>query len=138
MSRPFVIPWSKESPTIHGPRLGRANLNEEVCGRIHLHRCWSISWQARSQSAVALSTLEAEYIAASDATREAIWLRQTRNDMCTPDPYGSAKATRILKAKTRHIDIKYRHIHCDQKNHKTVNLYSVSTELNIRQESLAR
>ena len=31
---------------------------------------------AKSQSVVALSTLESEYIAASDATREVIWLRR--------------------------------------------------------------
>jgi hypothetical protein len=36
----------------------------------------SVSWQAKSQSVVALSTLEAEYIACSDATREALWLRR--------------------------------------------------------------
>ena len=31
------------------------------------------------------SILDAEYIAASDATREAIWLRLMRNDTSTPD-----------------------------------------------------
>ena len=34
-----------------------------------------ISCQAKSQSVIALSTLEAEYMAASDTTQEAIWLR---------------------------------------------------------------
>jgi hypothetical protein len=35
-----------------------------------------IYWQAKSQSVVALSTLEAEYIAASHATRESLWLKR--------------------------------------------------------------
>jgi hypothetical protein len=35
-----------------------------------------IHWQAKSQSVVALSTLEAEYIACSHATRESLWLRR--------------------------------------------------------------
>jgi hypothetical protein len=35
-----------------------------------------IHWQAKSQSVVALSTLEAEYIACSHATRESLWLKR--------------------------------------------------------------
>jgi len=35
-----------------------------------------VHWQAKSQSVVALSTLEAEYIAASHATRESLWLKR--------------------------------------------------------------
>ena len=34
-----------------------------------------VHWQAKSQSVVALSTLEAEYIACSHATRESLWIR---------------------------------------------------------------
>ena len=35
-----------------------------------------ISWSNKKQSSVALSTAEVEYIAASDASKEAIWLRK--------------------------------------------------------------
>ena len=35
-----------------------------------------ISWQSRSQPTVALSTMEAEYMAAATATQEAFWLRR--------------------------------------------------------------
>ena len=49
--------------------LGYLNSNLEIVmsGPIH--------WQAKSQSVIALSTLEVEYIACSDATRESIWLK---------------------------------------------------------------
>ena len=33
-----------------------------------------ISWSCRKHTSVALSTVEVEYIAASDASREAVWL----------------------------------------------------------------
>ena len=88
------------------------------------------------------STLEVEYIAASDATREAIWLRQKRNDTSTPDTaairmgcdnQGALKLidTGTFKARTKHIDAKDRHIHGEQKNHKTVDFHYVNTELNL-------
>jgi len=35
----------------------------------------AITWGARKQPLVAFSTLEAEYIGASDATKKAIWVR---------------------------------------------------------------
>ena len=40
----------------------------------------SISWSSRKQKTVALSSAEAEYVSASDAACEAIWLRRILND----------------------------------------------------------
>ena len=40
-----------------------------------------ISWQSRSQPTVALSTMEAEYMAAATATQEAFWLRFLLEEM---------------------------------------------------------
>lgn len=90
----------------------------------------AIHWQSRSQTVVALSTLEAEYIACSDAVREAIWVRRLLRDMATTvlaglvepvsleavrigcDNQGALKLidTGVSKQKTKHIDIKYHHI----------------------------
>ena len=35
-----------------------------------------ISWSSKKQGSIAQSTAEAEYIAASDASKEAVWLRK--------------------------------------------------------------
>jgi hypothetical protein len=43
-----------------------------------------MSWGSRSQTIVALSSLEAEYIGCSDATREAIWLRRLTMEIIGP------------------------------------------------------
>ena len=39
--------------------------------------------------------------------------------------------TGTFKAKTKHIDVKYRHIYNEQKNHKSVDFHYVNTELNL-------
>jgi hypothetical protein len=53
---------------------GRMKDRKSVGGYMFLNG-GPISWRSRSQTIVALSSLEAEYIGCSDTTREAIWLR---------------------------------------------------------------
>ncbi|KXJ68315.1 hypothetical protein RP20_CCG004301 [Aedes albopictus] len=40
----------------------------------------AISWRSHKQTCVSLSSMEAEYIALSDACQEAVWLRQLLQD----------------------------------------------------------
>ena len=44
----------------------------------------TISWLSKKQAVVALSTSEAEYIALSLATQEAVWLRRLLTDLMAP------------------------------------------------------
>jgi len=80
-----------------------------------------IHWQAKSQSVVALSTLEAEYIACSHATRESLWLRRMMKeaaggmavkivDGLVPigcDNQGAIKliTSGVIRQKSKHIDV---------------------------------
>jgi hypothetical protein len=89
-----------------------------------------IHWQAKSQSVVALSTLEAEYIACSHATRESLWMRRILQEVATTmsitisdgpvpigcDNQGAIKliTSGIVKQKSKHIDVKYHHVHDEQ------------------------
>ncbi len=41
----------------------------------------AISWNCKKQSTIALSTIEAEYMATSQYTKEAIWLRKLLVDI---------------------------------------------------------
>ncbi|KAH8152156.1 uncharacterized protein LAJ45_03582 [Morchella importuna] len=105
-----------------------------------------ILWQAKSQTVVALSTLEAEYIACSDATREGLWLRRLHQDIIssinsqvTPnnepipimcDNQGALKLieTGVVKQKTKHIDVKFHHSHHEQKAGNIIFRYIPSNE----------
>ena len=48
----------------------------------------AVTWSSRRQQIVALSTMESEYIAASDSTREAVWLRRLLEDLNTTQTEG--------------------------------------------------
>ena len=103
---------------------GRTTTRKPIGGCIFIDG-GPINWQAKSQSVVALSTLEAEYIACSHATREATWPRHLRNTMPSMNPenkspvpigcdnQGALKLinTGTMKAKTKHIDGKLHHVH---------------------------
>lgn len=77
-----------------------------------------ISWCAQKQSVVALSSTEAEYIAAATACREAVWLRQLLSDIGHPCArptvlqMDNQSAMQIVKnpvyhKRTKHIDVQF-------------------------------
>ena len=85
-----------------------------VCGGI-------ISWASKKQPIIALSSTEAEYIAANLALQEALWLRTLLNDLnflqeqptvINEDNQGVIALCRNPKyhSRTKHIDIKYHFI----------------------------
>ena len=83
----------------------------------------AISWCSKKQSCIALSTMEAEYVACSAAVQEAVWLRRFLRRLGT-SPYGdeavliysdSTSALAYAKdpkyhGKSKHIDIRHHHI----------------------------
>lgn len=76
-----------------------------------------ISWEARKQKTVALSSTEAEYMAISEATKEAVYLREILNDVgmsneCVTifnDNQGAIKLAENNRyhSRTKHIDIRH-------------------------------
>ena len=77
----------------------------------------AISWASKKQTSVALSTIEAEYIALSNASKEACWIKQLLKDLrqlqdkitIKTDSQGTIAFTKILEQhpKIKHIDIWY-------------------------------
>lgn len=101
----------------------------------------AISWSSKRQATVALSTCEAEYIGQTQATKEAIWLKNLLNQLLRPDD-SDPKATVIFgdnqgaialaknaqfHARTKHIDIAH-HFVREKVNDGTVDIRYVPTD----------
>lgn len=79
-----------------------------------------ISWKATLQSVVSLSTTEAEYMAITEAVKEAIWLQGLVSDLGLDQKktlvfYDSQSAIHLTKnqmfhERTKHIDVKHHFI----------------------------
>jgi hypothetical protein len=80
-----------------------------------------ISWSSRKQELVALSTAEAEYIAATHAAKEGIWLQRLIGELydvvitpttlyCDNQAALTLATTDNFHARTKHIDICYHFI----------------------------
>lgn len=77
----------------------------------------TVSWRSSLQSVVALSTTEAEYIAATEAIKEAIWLREITTELkedssivevnCDSQSAVYLSKNQTYHERTKHIDIRY-------------------------------
>ena len=81
----------------------------------------AIDWISKKQPVVALSTTEAEYVALSAATQEAVWLSRLLTDIKAPpkapilikeDNQGTIAIARnpVSHNRTKHIDIKFHYV----------------------------
>jgi hypothetical protein len=100
----------------------------------------AISWASPKQKVVSLLSTESEYIAASEAAKDACWLRMLLRgltvvvDKATPLLCDNNSAIVLAKdqslhSRTKHIDVRYHHIRdCIEK--KKVRLIRVHTDDN--------
>ena len=91
-------------------------------GYVFLMAGGSVSWLSKKQPIVALSTAEAEYVALSMTTQEAVWLRRFLSDLTTAedqkptvvmeDNQGTIAIGKnpVAHARTKHIDIRYHYV----------------------------
>ena len=98
----------------------------------------AITWSSRRQNCVALSTMESEYIAASDSSREAVWLRRLTAQIgavqkSPTNLYCDNKSAIAIThnpehhSRSKHIDVKY-HFLRDQQSNGTINISHISSE----------
>ena len=88
----------------------------------------AISWAAKKQSLVALSTSEAEYIAMCEAVKELLWIRKLLTELFRPLNHAirlyadnqsaiSMAKNHQFSPRTKHIAIRYHFIHQHVENH---------------------
>ncbi|GKC55506.1 hypothetical protein Tco_1078251 [Tanacetum coccineum] len=103
-----------------------------------VHGC-VVSWKATLQYVVALSTTEAEYMALTEAVKEAIWLWGLLEEFGVElntvavncDNQGAIHLSRnhVFHERTKHINVRYHFIR-EVLEAKTVKVLKVGTEYN--------
>ena len=96
---------------------GDIDTRRSTTGYVFILNRGIISWSSRLQATVAVSTAEAEYMAAAQAVKEALWLRKLIADIGIPlktiQMYTDNQAALTLlknpiaSARSKHIDIVY-------------------------------
>ena len=97
-----------------------------------------VSWLSKKQSMVSLSTSEAEYVALSNASQEAVWLRRLFDDIqaslkgptvIMEDNQGTIAMAKnpVSHFRTKHIDIRYHYVH-EAVQEGVINLHYCRTE----------
>jgi hypothetical protein len=92
-----------------------------ISGYVFLVDGGVISWSSKKQELVTLSTTEAEYVAATHAAKEAIWIRRLIGELFEPIDkpttlFSDSQSAIALAhdghyhARTKHIDIRYHFI----------------------------
>jgi hypothetical protein len=100
---------------------GELPSRKSTSGYVFMINGGAVSWKSQTQPVVALSTAEAEYVAISEAAKEALYLRkilaefkQTSEKPVVLFEDNSAAATWTRNEtdhqKSRHIDVRYHHI----------------------------
>ncbi|KAJ0501528.1 putative RNA-directed DNA polymerase [Helianthus annuus] len=110
----------------------------------------AVSWQSRLQKYVALSTTEAEYVAATEACKELLWLKRLMQELgfmqqryvvlCDNQSAIHLAKNSMFHKRTKHIDVKYHWIR-DALEDKLFELDKVHTDDNgsdMLTKSLAR
>ena len=120
----LCICFGRQDAKVHGyvdsDYAGHPDNRKSTTGYVFTFMGGAVSWISRMQRCTALSTTKAEYVAASEACKEALWLSRLVADLgCTNDTpllhCDSQSAIQLARnpvfhSKTKHIGVKYHFI----------------------------
>ena len=119
---------------------GEVNDRHSTSGNVFSSVKRAVSWLSKKQATVALSTAQAEYVAFSAATQEAIYLRRLLTDVGEPleDPIVINKDNQrviamaknpVGHARTKHIDIRCNFVYEGVQNGAIILKYVTTLEI---------
>jgi hypothetical protein len=96
-----------------------------------------VSWSSKKQNSVALSTTEAEYVAADSCCAQLLWMKQTLSDygikfskiplLCDNESAIKLANNPVQHSRTKHIDVRH-HFLRDHEAKGDISLRHMSTE----------
>ncbi|GJR43645.1 hypothetical protein Tco_1311748 [Tanacetum coccineum] len=102
--------------------------------------CCLTSWFSKKQTALAISTTEAEYVSAGKACQQALWMKQALVDydinlddipvLCDNKGAIDLSKNPVLHSRTKHIEIRH-HFLCDDVKKGNISTEKVTSEDNI-------
>ncbi|MCO5546936.1 hypothetical protein L7F22_000375 [Adiantum nelumboides] len=118
---------------------GHPDCRKSTSGYVFTFTGGAVSWISRLQKCVALSTTEAEYVAATEASKEALWLMRLVEELdiksqvpvlhCDSQSAIMLARNPVFHAKTKHIEVKYHFIR-SMLDDKSITLVKVHTDDN--------
>jgi hypothetical protein len=116
---------------------GDPDTRRSTSGYVFILNGGAVTWSSRRQPIVALSTMQSEYIAASDSTREAVWIRRLLDNLgstqmnptalrCDNESAIGLAYNPLAHKGSKHIDVRYHYIR-EQVTNKTIELGYVNT-----------
>ena len=110
-----------------------------ISAQVFLYNKGPIVWSSNQQKVVTLSSTEAEFLAAGEATKTALWMKQllkeVGKELIPTVQIDNISAIRLIKnpeffKRVKHVDIKYKFI-CQRFERGEVNFEHVRSEDNI-------
>ena len=99
---------------------GDAEKRKSTSGFVAMIANGAVAWKSVRQECTALSSVEAEYVAAATAAREVVWLRRFLNELgyqqaptiMRIDNEGARElaTNAMISARTKHIELRYHYI----------------------------
>jgi hypothetical protein len=116
---------------------GDLQTRRSTSGFLFLYLGGPVSWASRRQPCVALSTTEAEFVAAAEATKEAVWFQQLLSELgidgrsttlyCDNQSAIALVNNPTFHQRTKHIDVRLFYIR-ELQEKKTINVVYINTE----------
>lgn len=120
---------------------GYLDHRRSMTGYIFTHNGGPVAWCSRRKTCTTLSTTEAEYVAASETSKEAIWLRHLLQNIdlakqntvkihCDNQRAIQLVRNPVFHGRTTHIDIRYHFIR-DQLESNKIDIIYIETKMQI-------